>query len=101
MLLLSLRVAGEGNSEVTIHSTYSKDYKIGVLLNIIALRLACATHQATCSFKMPLLQLTKLSKIVTTILQLSLVAHSRLCVRPIGHILPMSLSRFRPEPVAE
>src|SRR5450432_170807 len=98
MLLLSLRAAGEGSTEVTIHSTYSKDYKIGVLLNIITSRLACATRSATCSFKMPLLQLTKLSKIVTAIFRLPLAAHSRLLVQPIGHILPMLLTQLRSRP---
>jgi hypothetical protein len=55
-------------------------------------RRACACRQAICSVKMPLLQLTKLSKIIAANLRSPPAANRRLNPRPTGHILPVPSS---------
>ena len=92
ILLLSLQVPAKalGSNDSYIRTLRTLNWSL--VLNMITVRPACATRLATCSVKMPLLQLTKLSKIVTAILRLPLASRQRLAVRPIGHILPMLLN---------
>ena len=78
ILLLFLQVPAKalGSNDSYIRTLRTLHWSL--VLEHITLRSACASRLAMCPVKMPLLQLTKLSKIVTAILRLSLASRQRL-----------------------